>query len=162
MNTKVKIQLGLIVILIIIASSLILSQKASPSLSPLFKLKRLQENTFLKLKSNPKDKINIMSSMLDSRLEEIKNLVESKNYNYVLNASLRYSTLAGQITELTITNNFKDKVPAITDQFTTHQKVLLNLYEIYPKNIPGNVEWKYIQDDYNYLKLYLDKLPKVK
>ena len=50
--------------------------------------------------------------------------------------------MAGQITEQIITNNFKDEVQPTIDQFTAHQKVLMNLYEIYPKNIPDNEDWK--------------------
>ena len=103
-----------------------------------------------------------MSSLLDSRLEELQNVVIHKNYDYVLKASLRYSTLAGQITELVEANNLSDKVDTVKNQFLNHQKLLDALYVAYPKNIRDNVEWKYIQDDFNYLRLYLDKLEKVK
>ena len=103
-----------------------------------------------------------MSSMLDIRLKELQDVVNNKKYDYVLPAASRYSTLAGQITDLVIANNLTDKINSIGNQFLNHQKILDDLYEIYPKNIPDNVEWKYIQDDFNYLGLYLDKLEKVK
>ena len=51
----------------------------------------------------------------------------------------------------------KDKVPYQIQKFNNHQEVLQKIYVIYPKNT-DNWEWKYIQDDINYLKLYLDKL----
>lgn len=162
MSDKTKIKLGSITLLAVIALSLIISQIASPDFPLLWNLKRGEEKIFLKLKSNPQEKLDYMRGLLDRRLDELSKVVENKNYGYVLKSSLRYSTLAGQITEQIINNNFKDEVQPTIDQFTAHQKVLQNLYEIYPKNIPGNEEWKFIQDDQNYLSLYLDKLAKLK
>ena len=158
MSDKTKIKLGSIIFLAVIALSLIISQIASPDFPLLWNLKRSQEKVFLRLKSNPQEKLDYMKGLLDRRLDELSKVVSNENYGYVLKSSLRYSTLAGQITEQIITNNFKDEVQPTIDQFTAHQKVLMNLYEIYPKNIPNNEDWKFIQDDYNYLKIYLDKL----
>ena len=158
--TKLKVQLGLIIILVLFAMSLLLSLKANPDMPPFFALKRVQEKAFLKFKSNVGDRIDYMSSLLNARLEELQNVVKNKNYDYVLKASLRYSTLAGQITDLVVSNNLTDKAELIKNQFLNHQKLLDTLYVAYPKNIPDNVEWKYIQDDFNYLGLYLEKLAK--
>ena len=160
--TRFRIQLGLIIILSFLALSLLLSLKANPDVPPFFALKRLQEKAFLKLKSTPQDRVDFMSRLLDSRLEELQNVVKNKNYTYVLRSSLRYSSLAGEIADLVVTNNLTDKVPGIKQQFLNHQKLLDELYVAYPKNIPDNVEWKYIQDDFNYLGLYLDKLEEIK
>lgn len=159
---KYRIQLGLIIVLALVALLLLFSMRASPDSPPLFALKRVQENFFLQLKSDPRERIDYMSSLLNFRLEELGNVVKNKNYDYVLKASLRYSTLAGRITELIEANNLAEKGIEIKNQFLSHQKILDALYIAYPKNIPDNVEWKYIQDDFNYLKLYLDKLAKVK
>lgn len=158
---KTRIQLGAIIILSILAIALLLSQNANPDFGPFWSLKRVQEKIYLKFKNYPQDKIDYMSGLLNVRLNEMNHLVNSKSYGYVLPTSLRYSTLAGQITDLIIANNLKDKIPAITAQFIDHQAVLYDLYVIYPKN-SDNVEYKYIEDDINYLRLYLDKLEKVK
>ncbi len=156
--TKFRIQSGLIIILALFALSLLLSQKANPDMPPFFALKRIQEKVFLNFKSNPEDKLEYLNHLLSNRLVELSNVVKNKNYDYVLKSSLRYSTLAGQITDLIIVDNMKDKIPVITAQFIDHQAVLYDIYVIYPKNIPDNEEWKYIQDDINYLDLYLQKL----
>jgi len=111
----------------------------------------------LKLKTNPSDKVDHMSLLLDRRLEELNNQVNGKSYGYILPSASRYSTLAGQITDLIVVSNIKDKVASVTDQFKNHQKVLQKIYVIYPKNTE-NVEYKYTEDDINYLNLYLDKL----
>ncbi len=160
--TKYRIQLWLMIFLAIFAISLLLSLRASPDMSPFFDLKRIQETVFLKFKPNLSDRVDYMRGMLDSRLNELQNVVKNKNYGYVLKASLRYSTLAGQITELIEANNLNEKVEVVRSQFLNHQKAIDALYIAYPKNIPENEEWKFIQDDFNYLKLYLDKLEKLK
>lgn len=157
MTSKIKIQLGLIAFLAIVALSLILSQTATPDFPPLFALKRVQEKAFFKLKSNPQDKLDYMRSLLDKRLGELDSQVKRQSYGYILPSASRYSTLAGQITEIILANNLQDQADLVKNQFTNHQKTLQQIYEIYPKNT-DNWEWKYIQDDYNYLKLYLDKL----
>lgn len=159
---KTRIQLVLVVVLGVLVISLLLSQNANPDNQPFFNLKRLQEKAFLKLKSDAASKADYMSSLLDLRLLELQNLVKNKSYDYILSSSLRYSASAGQITDLVIANNLTDKVDAVKNQFLNHQKLLDVLYVAYPKNIPDNVEWKYIQDDFNYLGLYLDKLLKVR
>ena len=157
MTTKIKIQLGAIAVLLIVALSLIISQTASPDFPPFWGLKRIQEKIYLKLKSNPNQKLDYMSFQLDRRLQELKSQVERQSYGYILPSASRYSTLAGEITDMILTNNMKDKVVSITNQFKEHQKVLYDIYVIYPKNT-DNMEYKYIEDDIYYLKLYLDKL----
>lgn len=159
--TKSRVQLILIIILVLLVGSLLLSVKASPDMPPFFALKRGQEKVFLKLKFSPSDRVDYMSSLLETRLQELQSQVNNKSYGYILPSASRYSTLAGQITELIVANNMKDKVDVLKSQFERHKKVLDDLYVIYPKNT-DNMEYKYIQDDFNYLGLYLDQLSKVK
>ncbi|MBI2086361.1 hypothetical protein HYT74_03405 [Candidatus Daviesbacteria bacterium] len=159
--TKSRVQLISIIILVFLVGSLLLSVKANPDMPPFFALKRGQEKVFLKLKSTPSDRVYYMSSLLETRLQELQSQVNNKSYGYILPSASRYSTLAGQITELVVANNMKDKVGVLISQFERHKKVLDELYVIYPKNT-DNMEYKYIQDDFNYLGLYLDQLSKVK
>lgn len=159
--TKSRIQLGAIIILSFLAISILISQKAAPDAPLFFALKRAQEKVFLKFKSNPEARVDFMSNLLNSRLEELQDVFDHKSYDYILPAASRYSTLAGQITALVVANNMTDKVGAIKNQFLNHQKVIEKIYVAYPKNT-DNWEWKYIQDDFNYLGLYLDQLAKVK
>lgn len=156
-----KIQLILIFILAFFGLSLILSQKANPDATLIFGLKRIQEKTFLSFKSSPQSRLDYMSNMLNNRLEELSNSVKNKKYDYVLPSASRYSTLAGEITDLIIANNLKDRIELIKNQFSAHAKVLQEIYVIYPKNTE-NVEYKYIEDDINYLKIYEDKLSGIK
>ncbi len=157
---KTKLQIAAILILAVFALSLIFSQKTNPDNKLLFALKRIQEKAFLSLKGNAGDRLDYMSSLLDTRAEELDSMVKAETYCCILNAALRYSTLAGEITEMIEANNMKDKVPAITSQFQKHKEILQKTYIIYPKNM-DNFEYKYIEDDINYLDLYLDKLSKI-
>lgn len=159
--TKLQIQFGLVVLLAVIALGLIFSQTATPDQPNLFALKRVQEKTYLKLKSNPEERVDYMSFLLGRRLEELNNQVRRQSYGYILPSALRYSALAGQITEMIIGSSMKDKVGQAMDQFNNHLKVLQDIYVIYPKNTE-NMEYKYIEDDINYLKIYLDKLAQIK
>lgn len=162
MKEKVKIQLVLIVVLTFFAMSLILAPHTGPDNAPLFALKRAQEKVFLEMQFNPESKLKYMSSILNSRLDELSSIVNNRKYDYVLTASRKYFTLAGRITEYAMANNLTNQTEDIKDQFLNHQKVLDRLYVIYPKNIPENEEWKYIKDDYNYLGLYLEQISKIK
>lgn len=157
MTTKIKIQLTLVAVLILIAASLILSQTATPDFAPLFSLKRIQEKAFLSLKSNPQERLNYMRSLLDTRMDELDKQVRRQSYSQILSSASRYSTLAGEITDFVIKNNMEDQVLPVMEQFINHKKVLREIYIIYPKNT-DNVEYKYIEDDINYLDIYIDKL----
>ncbi len=130
---------------------------ADPSIAPLFALKRIQEKVFMKMKTTPTDRLEYMSLMLNSRLNELNSIVRGKNYDHVLYSSLRYSTLAGQMSEEVLTNNLNLRVDAVRKQFSDHLVILNDIYVFYPKNT-SNLEYKYIEDDINYLKIYLDKL----
>ena len=162
-NPKIltKVEIVLIIVLALGAFSLILTRYVNPDFPPLFSLKRLQEKTFLNLQSGPQAKVKYMSFLLEIRLGEIKHLVENKQYTFLLNASLRYSTLAGEITDLIILNNLKDQLEPVKNQFLYHKQTLNNLYTLYPKNT-DNIEYKYLEDDINYLDIYLNKLSKLK
>jgi len=159
LTTISKIKLGAIVVLLILILSLIFSQTAASD-SPFFGIKRLQEKAFMKLKGTPEDKLNFMSTLLDHRLKELQDIIEHGSFGEMWTTSLRYSTQAGEMTDLVIANNMVDKVEGIKNQFSNHKKILNDMYVAYPKNT-NNLEYKYIEDDMNYLNLYLEKLSKI-
>ncbi len=160
-RTQIYIQLAAIAILILLILGLIISRSASPDFYPFYGLKRTQEKVFLSLKFDNESKIDYMSYLLDNRLSELDGVVKEKNYDYVLPAASRYSSLAGEITNILLENSLKDKSEQTKQTFIKHQKILNDLYIMYPKNT-DNVEYKYIEDDINYLKLYLEKLATIK
>ncbi|OGE44359.1 hypothetical protein A3B45_03720 [Candidatus Daviesbacteria bacterium RIFCSPLOWO2_01_FULL_39_12] len=162
-NPKIltRAEIVLIAILALAAFSLILTRYVNPDFVPLFNLKRLQEKVFLNTKPSPESKVEYMTFLLNVRLDEIKYILSRKKYDYLLSTSLRYSTLAGETTELIIANNLKDQAEPLKNQFLYHKQILHDLYVSYPKNT-DNVEYKYLEDDINYLDIYLNKLSRLK
>src|SRR3990172_11929828 len=126
---------------------------AMPDSQPLYNLKRLSEKTQLGLKSNQKNKLDYQYKLLDERLRELEFIVETGNSQYVLTTSLRYSTTAGQITELIINNNLKGESQKAKEKFGNHLQVVKDLPAKYPK---ADEEVKFIIDDVNYLTTYVN------
>lgn len=154
------IEVVLIIIFSFLALGLFLSPNSTPDSTLLWSLKRTQEKLFMKFESTVQGKLTYQRSLLNVRLNEISSITNSRHYDYELPSSLRYSTLAGQITELIINNQLKDQADSVKKRFREHKKILNELYVAYPKNTE-NIEYKYIEDDINYLDLYLDKLAKI-
>jgi len=144
-----KIKLGVLAILAVLLLGLMFSEKTDPAFEALWLIKRSEEKVYTKFKTG-QDRIDYNYVMLNRRLKELESLVAGKNYNFILSASLRYSTTAGQLTEM-VTDTHK-----LAMIFMEQRKVLQELLDKYPKDV--NEEWKYIQDDINYLDIYLDKL----
>jgi hypothetical protein len=159
MKLQSRDKIVLIIVLVALVISLILSQNAN-STSPFFSLKRLQENGFLLLKTTPRAKVDYMSHLLDVRLNEFEDLIKAGGKDNMWSSSLRYSTFAGQITDLIVTNNLTNLVDPIKKQFEEHKAKLNELYVAFPKNT-DNGEWKYILDAINYLNFNLEKLSKI-
>ena len=160
MHTTVKIQLYAIAAWSLVIFSLIMANVANPD-SFFYPLKRIQEKTFFSLKTTPDSQVNYLNNLLDIRLRELKNLISNGAYSYLWSSSLRYSTTAGQMTDLVVANNLKDMVGPVKNKFLNHKKILDEMYVVYPKNT-NNVEWKYLLDGINYLNSYLDQLSQIK
>lgn len=155
LNVKTKIKLGLISFLIILIFSLFLSANATPS-SIFFPLKRLQEKIFLKLKPDAPAQVEYLSFLLDTRLEELKRMVDQKDYSKILEASLRYSATAGNITDIILNNKLSDQGQSFKNKLVDQKKVLQEILNTYPVDL--NTERKYIEDNINYISIYIDKL----
>lgn len=147
-----QVKIVLIACLSIVAFILIMSRWATP-LSPLtFQAKRLQEKVFMRLKSNPQSKLEYYTYLLNERCKELRSVVESESPSYILTTSLRYSTTAGQLTELIIGNHLDSSIEITQKLFRNHQQIISGLIMLYPKDFDD--EWKYLQDDINYLDIY--------
>jgi len=159
MSLKMKMKLGLLGGLMALAVSLFVSGNAMPDSADLFRLKRLQEKVFMKMKINSEDKVEYYSFLLNKRLNELKYLVEERQYAYILSSSLRYSTTAGLMTEVITANDMDNVIVPTIKMFKEHQLVFSQLVETYPFKDSG--EWKFLQDDYNYLEIYLGFLSEI-
>ncbi len=128
---------------------------ADPDSTFLYNFKRFYEKTQLSLKSGPQDKLNYQYTLLDKRLAELIHIIEVGASPYVLTTSLRYSTTAGQITELIINNDLKDESQKAKEKL---EGQLLIVEKLPGKYSGTGDEVKFIIDDINYLKTYIDML----
>lgn len=149
----------LIIILVLVATSLLLSNSANPG-TPFFGIKRLQEKVFLSFSLAPEKKADYYLSLLDKRLEEINYLIKNKKTDHLWSASLRYSATAGEISKLIIDNNLISYASKAIEKFKSHQKAFKNLDDTFPNRF-NNEDWKYLQDGVNYLDQYISQLSKV-
>lgn len=156
MSTSIKIKLFITGSMLTLAVSLILSGSTTPNHKNLYGLKRFQEKLFMTVKSKPEDRVNFYLILLDERLSELKFLVENRYFDYILTSSLRYSTTAGLLTRVIIDHQLSDLAPVIQQKFEEHQRIIKILDDSYPKD--ENEEWKFVQDDFNYLAIYSRQL----
>ena len=74
-------------------------------------------------------------------------------------SSLRYSTTAGEITDLILGNDLKDEANKFIERFKKDQGILNNLLVNYPgDNDPTERNYKFLTDAINYLSQYIEKL----
>src|SRR3989344_6394191 len=121
LNIKTKIKLSLIIFLIVLILSLFLSANATPS-SIFFPLKRLQEKIFFKLKPDAPAQVEYLSYLLDTRLQELKSMVDGKDFSKILDASLRYSSTAGNITDIVLDNKLSSQGQALKNKLTDQKQ----------------------------------------
>ena len=122
----------------------------------LFKLKRAQEKTLMLIKRDPSSKVSYYHILLDKRLKEIIFLIIDRRFNKLVFPSQRYATTAGELTEIIISNNLSEMATPTRKIFTKHQNKIQEILDSYPREI--NDEWKFIQDDFNYLEIYKNQL----
>jgi len=131
---------------------------SNPSAPLQYNLKRIQEKVILKLRITPQSNLKYQLKLLDKRLNEIIFIIDMNEHSYILKSSLRYSTTAGQITEYILKNNIEIDNTSILYIFNNHREIFQNIIDNYPKGL--DMEWKYIQDDINYLDIYSKMLIK--
>lgn len=148
--------IGIIILFCIATIVLIaLSRDSGPS-SPLYPIKRSQENIILLTKTSPSDKIDYYLFLLDNRLKEIQYIMESGQYELLVSASLRYSTTAGTLTKIAKVNNLSQKTLSIKTKFLEHKKILDPMVTNFPEHTD---RWKFLKDAENYLDTYSKELP---
>ncbi len=147
MKSSGRLNLVLLIILAILVLTLIGSSinTLDPS-SSLYSLKRVTENIRLIIASSDSNsKANVLTDNLDSRLNEIKFLVDSNNLDPLEKASNRYNSTAGQLLDLFPSLN-KDEISKIKTQIKNHPQTLTDIRakfgteSAYSLIIPQNID----------------------
>lgn len=142
--------------LLIFFSILIIAQNVNV-LSPLFPLRRLDEKIILMTKHDPDSHTKYLLDLVDNRMSDLSFIMNKNQYAYLLPASLRYSSTVGTLTEYVQTHNLKQFTPDIQKKLSRHTQILQRLIKQYHGK---HEEWKYLQDDINYIEQYKTQLPK--
>src|SRR5437879_1655768 len=134
-----KIILVIILIVFVFLGSLFIAPSAMPD-SDLYPLKRLEEKIVLFTKKAPSEKLSYEIKLLDIRLQELQHVVTKKNYYVYYQTSLRYSTTAGDITNLVLSLHDQSQKQKVIILFKNQQERILKL--LLKKD--NNDAWKFI------------------
>lgn len=122
----------------------------------LYPLKRLQENILLKF--IPAEGLyNFHSSLLKTRLAELKHVAEKRLLSHIEKSSQRLAYQTGIYTQNVISKKSDDDAKEVLKDFEDYKKVLVVLRDLYEAN---SSYWILIQQDIDTFDLNADKLKK--
>lgn len=150
---KKRIIISGIILCILIVVCLYYATVSMPD-SPVYPLKRLEEKAMFKLGSSRSKQISYNEMLLNRRFQELQYVLSLREYPLFLSSSLRYSTTAGDITDMIISD--KDVAEA-KNALHIFAKQRGELKHFVAKKDTQN-DWKFIQDSANYLTIYSNKL----
>ena len=122
-----------------------------------FLLKRVKEKIGLFFSFSNESKINNYKKLTEVRLAELKFIIEKNHMGYFEKSTQRYFTTVGQLTTLVTSKNVKNQYNPIREELLSHIPVLTKLRDNYDFD---TAEWRFVEDDINYVKGYIDNLPK--
>ena len=131
-------------------------EKINPSNYYSYNLKRLKEKLSLTLfHRTPTRRVNFLKVLLLRRIAELKFVVERDDIANLQNSSQRYSTTAGQITEVITKNSLNSEKEYFRKLFKDHTLLLEQLQTNYKYD---SGQWLFLKWDIDYLKLYSERL----
>lgn len=147
--------LALVLVSLVVTPVAMAQEAVNPDNSGQYKFKRLKEKVTLMLKFSPNAKADYLTTLLNRRLSELQYIIEGDKMFYFEKATLRYATTAGQLTEEITQHNLSQKIQSTKELFQNHIPEIEQLKLNYDFN---TAEWRFVEDDINYLKTYSDQL----
>lgn len=115
-------------------------------------IKRLQEKITLTLLSfSANKKADYYNQISNSRLAELKYIVDNKDEDNFEVATKRYFTTIGQYTEFLNTKKLDEKKVEAIKTFDKHKPILEKMRDSYEQT---RAQWRFIHDDINYVNEY--------
>jgi hypothetical protein len=130
-------------------------EKINPDQEFNYKLKRLKEKIIIYTKLTPKAKANYYKKQSMKRLAELTYVVKEKKWSSLETSSQRYETTVGILTEFVVAKNIEDEKDDVKKLLSDHLLVVDKLKDYYQF---GTAEWRFIMNDYNSIRIYLDQL----
>ena len=132
-------------------------EKINPSDGFDYGLKRFKEKLYLGLLFYSKDlKTDYYNKLVTRRLAELKYIVENKDIANFENATTRYFTTVGQFTSFLVKNVSAEQKSKVAENLFSHIIVLEDLRDVFEGQ--EKAEWRFMQDDINYTKIYINQL----
>lgn len=132
----------------------IVYEKVNPDKIFNYSLKRLGEKLSLLFSTN-EQKANQYKKIMDARLAELKYIIDNKQMAYFEIATQRYFTTVGQYTNFLIQTNLNDQKATVKEELSLNIPILESLRDSFDSK---TAEWRFVQDDINYTKSYIDQL----
>lgn len=161
MNKKILIITSLLTILFSILSFNVEAEDSSnyesvnPSDGFNYGVKRFKEKFFILTKITKNQKSDYYLKLIDIRLSELKYTIEKKDMDNFENSTQRYFTTIGQYTDFLKSKKVSYDKGTIEKRLSTHVPVLEKLRDSFEFT---SAEYRFVQDDINYLKNYLNTL----
>jgi len=138
------------------ASDIYSVESVNPDNAYGYSVKRVGEKIKLFLLNvSPKSKADFYLKLIDRRFNELGYIASEKNLNYIEDASYRYFTHAGLLTEYLIEKDMDEKKESAVVIFRSHLPKLEKFRNGFDYD---TAEWRLIQYDIDYLNTYLGML----
>lgn len=131
-------------------------EQINPDAGNRYLVKRFKEKVILFFKFSPDSKVDYYQTLLDKRLAELVYIADNKNIAFIETTSSRYESTAGQLTEMLVKLDNKDKFSATEKKFGEH---LLILDQAQRNFMQPSAEWRFVQNDINSVKIYSQQIP---
>lgn len=131
-------------------------EKVNPKDGGSYALKRLKEKAILALLSFSKQrKTDYYNKLVGNRLAELKYVVDKKDMANFENATTRYFATVGQFVNFLVRKSLTEEKNKAHELLVSHIPLLESLRDTYD---PTTAEWRFMQDDINYVRMYTDQL----
>lgn len=130
-------------------------EEVNPTDGTQYWIKRAKEKVGLFFSFSTESKIDFQKKLTSTRLAELKYIVENREMGYFEKATQRYFTTAGQLTDFILEKRATNVREEIKELFLSHIPVLAKLRDVYN---PTTAEWRFMEDDVNYIKGDISRL----
>lgn len=130
-------------------------EEINPTDGTQYWIKRVKEKVGTFFAFSESGKTDFLENLVKTRLAELKYIIDNKEMSYFEKSTQRYFTVAGELTDFIASKKNKESAEKVKATLSSHLPVLMNLRDTYN---PTTAEWRFVEDDVNYIKGYIDKL----
>lgn len=118
-------------------------------------IKRIKEKLWLFFSFSDVSKLNFQKKLVNSRFSELKYIIENNQMAYFEKATQRYFTTVGQLTNFALSKKLNSEYGGVSDLLSSHLPILVSLRDKFKST---TAEWRFVEDDINYVKGYISSL----